>query len=99
MISYTDCTPNELDYTIGKGGTATVSVDGNKFNLTFKDVPGENPEYMSVRIISDPKQVLDSMVIDAYAKDNIDDPATEETVKEKLANCINAAVKNRFGLI
>ncbi|MCD7125311.1 hypothetical protein [Limosilactobacillus caviae] len=99
MISYKDCTPDELDYTIGKGGNLTITVNDKKIVLTFSDVPAENSDYMNVKILSEPKHIMASIVIDAYQKDKVDDPETEKMVKEKLANCINTAVKNRFGLI
>ena len=99
MISYKDCTPDELDYTIGKGGNLTITVNDKKFVLTFKDIPAEDPNYMDVKIFSDPKHVMASIVIDAYRKDKANDPETEKIVKEKLVDCINTAVRNRFGLI
>ncbi len=39
------------------------------------------------------------MVVDAYLKDDKNDADVNQKVKEKLANCINTAVRNRFGLI
>lgn len=99
MISYKDCTPDELDYTIGKGGIATINVNKQQFALTFKDVPAETTDYMNVEITSKPAHEMASVVIDAYQKNKATDPATLNTVKGELANCINTAAKNRFGLI
>ncbi len=40
-----------------------------------------------------------SIIINAYLKDDTDNLDINKKVKEKLANCINTAVRNRFGLI
>lgn len=52
-----------------------------------------------ILIFSDPKHIMASMVVDAYLKDDKNDADVNQKVKEKLANCINTAVRNRFGLI
>ena len=51
MIAYKNCTPNELDYTVGKGGKTTISVNGKDIVLTFEDIPAENPKYMDIKIL------------------------------------------------
>lgn len=99
MIAYKNCSPSELNYTLGNGGNVTIKVNGKTVTLTFKDVPAENPKYMNVKIFSDPKHIMASMVVDAYLKDDKNDADVNQKVKEKLANCINTAVRNRFGLI
>ena len=106
MIAYKNCSPSELNYTLGKGGNVTIKVNGKTITLTFKDVPAENPKYMAenpkymnVNIFSDPKHIMASMVVDAYLKDDKNDADVNQKVKEKLTNCINTAVRNRFGLI
>ncbi|MBB1079982.1 hypothetical protein H5S09_08940 [Limosilactobacillus sp. STM2_1] len=99
MVTYKDCTPNELDYQLGKGGKTTITIGDQKYKLTFKDVPAEKAGCTNVQINSDPKQVMESIIIDAYHNDKINDSQTQESVKEKLAECINTAAKNRFGLI
>ena len=99
MIAYKNCSPSELNYTLGKGGNVTIKVNGKTITLTFKDVLAENPKYMNVKIFSDPKHIMASIVVDAYLKDDKNDADVNQKVKEKLANCINTAVRNRFGLI
>lgn len=39
MTAYKNCTPNELDYTVVKGGKTTISVNGKDIILTFEDIP------------------------------------------------------------
>ena len=39
MTAYKNCTPNELDYTVVKGGKTTISVNGKDIVLTFEDIP------------------------------------------------------------
>lgn len=72
MIAYKNCTLNELDYTVGKGGKTTITVNGKKITLTFKDVPAENPKYMNIKILSIPKHIMASIIINAYLKDDSD---------------------------
>ena len=38
MIAYKNCSPSELNYTLGKGGNVTIKVNGKTITLTFKDV-------------------------------------------------------------
>lgn len=45
MIAYKNCSPSELNYTLGKGGNVTIKVNGKTIALTFKDVPAENPNF------------------------------------------------------
>ncbi|MCC4325057.1 hypothetical protein LMB33_08260 [Limosilactobacillus reuteri] len=99
MIAYKNCIPNDLDYTVGKGGKTTIRVNGKDIVLTFKDVPAKNPKYMNIKIFSVPKHVMASIIINAYLKDDTNNLDINKKVKEKLANCINTAVRNRFGLI
>ncbi|NMV48960.1 hypothetical protein FOL80_02665 [Lactobacillus reuteri] len=72
MIAYKNCTPNELDYTVGKGGKTIISVNGKNIILTFEDIPVENPKYMDIKILSVPKHVMASIIINAYLKDDTD---------------------------
>ena len=39
MTAYKNCTLNELDYTVVKGGETTISVNGKNIVLTFEDIP------------------------------------------------------------
>ncbi|MBB1109028.1 hypothetical protein H5S11_00800 [Limosilactobacillus sp. pH52_RY] len=99
MIAYKNCSPSKLNYTLGRGGSVAIKVNEKTIALKFKDVPAENPKYMSVKIFSDPKHIMASIIVDAYLKDAKNDADINQKVKEKLANCINTAVRNRFGLI
>lgn len=54
---------------------------------------------MDIKIFSVPKHVMASIIINAYLKNDTDNLDINKKVKEKLANCINTAVRNRFGLI
>ena len=99
MTAYKNCTPNELDYTVVKGGNTTISVNGKNIVLTFEDIPAKKPKYMDIKIFSVPKHVMASIIINAYLKNDTDNLDINKKVKEKLANCINTAARNRFGLI
>lgn len=57
------------------------------------------PKYMDIKIFSVPKHVMASIIINAYLKNDTDNLDINKKVKEKLANCINTAARNRFGLI
>ena len=98
MTAYKNCTPNELDYTVVKGGKTTISVNGKDIVLTFEDIPAP-PKYMDIKIFFVPKHVMASIIINAYLKNDTDNLDINKKVKEKLANCINTAARNRFGLI
>ena len=99
MTAYKNCTPNELDYTVVKGGKTTISVNGKNIVLTFEDIPAKKPKYMDIKIFSVPKHVMASIIINAYLKNDTDNLDINKKVKEKLANCINTAARSRFGLI
>ena len=99
MTAYKNCTPNELDYTVVKGGKTTISVNGKNIVLTFEDIPAKKPKYMDIKIFSVPKHVMASIIINAYHKNDTDNLDINKKDKEKLANCINTAARNRFGLI
>lgn len=99
MTAYKNCTLNELDYTVVKGGKTTISVNGKNIVLTFEDIPAKNPKYMDIKIFSVPKHVMASIIINAYLKNDTNNLDINKKVKEKLANCINTAARNRFGLI
>lgn len=54
---------------------------------------------MDIKIFSVPKHVMASIIINDYLKNDTDNLDINKKVKEKLANCINTAARNRFGLI
>ncbi|PEG79981.1 hypothetical protein CP369_03840 [Lactobacillus sp. UMNPBX18] len=72
MTAYKNCTLNELDYTVVKGGKTTISVNGKNIVLTFEDIPAKNPKYMDIKIFSVPKHVMASIIINAYLKNDTD---------------------------
>lgn len=87
MIAYKNCTPNELDYTVRKGGKTTISVNGKDIVLTFEDIPAENPKYMDIKILSVPKHVMASIIINAYLKDDTDN------LDDELSNQVQRFLK------
>lgn len=49
-------------------------------------------------MFSDPKHIRILIIVDRHLKDSKNDVGINQEVK-KLANCINPAVRNHFGLI